>query len=74
MINVLINGAYGKMGTELNKYISTLSDVSVKYEVDRDSDVCLACLDDIIEKPDVIIDFSTPKASLAILDYVTLSL
>lgn len=71
MINVLINGAYGKMGTELNKYISTLSDVSVKYEVDRDSDVCLACLDDIIEKPDVIIDFSTPKASLAILDYAT---
>lgn len=69
MINVLINGAYGKMGTEVNKYISTLSDVNVKYEVDRDSDITLAYLDDIIEKPDVIIDFSIPKASLAILDY-----
>ncbi len=71
MINVLINGAYGKMGTEVNKYISTLSDVNVKYEVDRDSDITLAYLDDIIEKPDVIIDFSIPKASLAILDYAT---
>ena len=71
MINVLINGAYGKMGTEVNKYISTLSDINVKYEVDRDSDITLAYLDDIIEKPDVIIDFSIPKASLAILDYAT---
>lgn len=71
MINVLINGAYGKMGTEVNKYITTLSDVNVKYEVDRDSDITLAYLDDIIEKPDVIIDFSIPKASLAILDYAT---
>ena len=69
MMNVLINGAHGKMGTVLKHCIDKIPDLSVKYEIDRDSLLSFESLDISSGKPDVIIDFSTPKASLSALDY-----
>lgn len=74
MINVLINGINGKMGQEVLKQIN-LSD---KFKVICGTDLSDDKLQDITvysntsnikEKPDVIIDFSIPKATLNILDY-----
>lgn len=69
MINVLINGAHGKMGTVLKNCINKTSDLSLKYEIDKDTLLSFENLDNSFNKPDVIIDFSTPKASLTALDY-----
>lgn len=71
MINVLINGANGKMGKVLKKCIDKTPDMFVKYEIDKDTTVLLKTLDSSDDKPDVIIDFSTPEASLSVLDYAT---
>ena len=69
MINVLINGANGKMGTILKDCILNSPDLCVKYEIDKNSPISLESLDKIPNKPDVIIDFSIPSASLSALDY-----
>lgn len=68
MINVLINGSNGKMGKVLKKCIDKTSDMFVKYEIDRDTPFSFETLLNS-EKPDVIIDFSTPTASMIALDY-----
>lgn len=69
MINVLINGSNGKMGMVLKKYIEKTPDVFVKYEVDRNTPTSFKTLHSQLDKPDVIIDFSTPEASFITLDY-----
>lgn len=74
MINVLINGANGKMGTVLKACIDKIPDMSVKYEVDKDSVMSFDSIDCSLEKPDVIIDFSIPQASISALDYATCNL
>lgn len=69
MINVLINGSHGKMGTVLKHCINKTADLSVKYEIDKNTLLSFESLDNSSNKPDVIIDFSTPEASLSALDY-----
>ena len=69
MINVLIHGANGKMGTVLKKCITKTPDIFVQYEIDKGTPLSFEKLDTSSHKPDVIIDFSVPEASLAALDY-----
>lgn len=69
MLDVLINGSSGKMGTVLKDYIKKSAEISVKYEIDKNTPLSFNKLDNITEKPDVIIDFSIPSATFDALDY-----
>ena len=64
MIKVLINGYNGKMGQMVLNQIKASQD----FKCIGGTDVSLS-INEITEKPDVIIDFSTPEASLSILQY-----
>ena len=64
MIKDLINGYNGKMGQMVLDQIEASKD----FECIGGTDVSLS-INEITEKPDVIIDFSTPEASLSILQY-----
>lgn len=59
----------GKMGTTLIKCIHQTPDMLVKYEIDKDTPISFESLNHISDKPDVIIDFSVPEASLCAIDY-----
>lgn len=73
MVKVLINGINGRMGQEVLKVISNSSDFEVCCGVDKEfsenSFPIYNNVNSIKEKPDVIIDFSTPEASINILEY-----
>lgn len=70
MINVLVNGSKGNMGKVLINYIHQLPDMQVLYEFDKNIQITSSCsLEHNDIKPDVIIDFSTNKGTLSILDY-----
>lgn len=69
MINVLINGCNGNMGRVLKKCIDRTPDMSVKYEIDKDTTMSFETLASNSDKPDVIVDFSTPEGSMLSLDY-----
>lgn len=69
MINVLINGCNGSMGRVLEKSIRNTPDMLVRYGIDKDTELSFDSLSSSNMKPDVIIDFSTPEASLIALDY-----
>lgn len=74
MINVLINGICGKMGNEVLNQIKKSDKFKVICGIDSfNSNVqditVFSNTDDIPEKPDIIIDFSIPKATLNILTY-----
>lgn len=73
MINILLNGANGNMGKafceyiqENSKYSKNSSNFNLLYAIDKDN---LYLYNKIEHKPDVIIDFSTPKATFLALDY-----
>lgn len=76
MINVLINGAHGRMGQEVFNQIKQNDKFNVVCGVDIKEDLNnvfpiynnLEKIDDI-DKVDVIIDFSIPEASLNMLGY-----
>lgn len=74
MINLLVNGCLGKMGTEVVNLIKTNPNLHLLGGLDRQISHNLfyhvyTDVNDILEKPDVIIDFSTPKASITLLPY-----
>ncbi len=74
MIKVLINGCNGKMGQEVIKAISNNENFTVLNGVDKEenSDYIFPVytdVNDIKEKPDVIVDFSVPVATMQILEY-----
>lgn len=74
MIKVLVNGCNGKMGQELIEAINKDEYFEVCCGVDKDvnnnySFNVYTNKKDIKEKPDVIIDFSIPKATMNILSY-----
>ncbi len=69
MINVLINGSHGNMGKVLKNCIDKTPDMFAKYEIDKDTTLSFETLASSSDKPDVIIDFSTPEASFIALDY-----
>ncbi len=74
MINVLVNGCNGKMGQEVVNQIEQNSDFLVlagfdKEDLGNTSYPVYTNLSSITAKPDVIIDFSVPVATLNILEY-----
>lgn len=74
MIKVLVNGCNGKMGREVAESVRKSEDMEVFCGVDRvDSGdnffPVYTNVNDIDKKPDIIIDFSVPQATFAILDY-----
>ena len=73
-MNVLINGADGKMGNELLNVINSQEGFEVVCGVDKEANdkkefPIYSNIEDIKEKVDVIIDFSVPVATFKILKY-----
>ena len=73
-MNVLINGASGKMGNELFSVIKENEEFEVVCGVDKNEDLngefpIYSKIEDINEKVEVIIDFSVPVATFKILKY-----
>ncbi len=66
MINILLNGSNGTMGKAISEYVSNSKEFCILYGIDKENS---GLIYNIKEKPDVIIDFSTPQASFNILDY-----
>lgn len=74
MINVLINGCNGKMGQEVAKLVDVHENMVLACGFDRENTGLFTFpvftdINNITVKPDVIIDFSIPKATLKILEY-----
>ena len=74
MIKVLINGCNGKMGQEVIKAIHDNEKFTVLNGVDKEENPdyifpVYTNAEDIKEKPDVIVDFSIPVATMQILEY-----
>ena len=74
MIRVLINGCNGKMGQEVVKSATITPDIDVLCGVDKidigdNNFPVFTNVSDINLIPDVIIDFSIPKATFAILEF-----
>ena len=74
MINVLINGCNGKMGQVVAEEVFKNDDFDVMAGVDRidtgdNKFPVFTNINEISKKPDVIIDFSVPSATLKILEY-----
>ena len=74
MLKVLINGCNGKMGQEVAKRIKETEDIETLCGVDKidtgdNSFPVFQKVEDINLIPDVIIDFSIPKATFAILEF-----
>ena len=73
-MNVLINGASGKMGNELlsvikeNEEFNVVCGVDIKESLEGEFPI-YSKIEDIKEKIDVIIDFSVPVATFKILKY-----
>lgn len=74
MIKILVNGCNGKMGQEVCSKVQEVEEAEVIAGVDR---ICTGeekfpvytDINQISEKPDVIIDFSIPVATFNILEY-----
>ena len=66
MINILLNGCNGNMGKEIKTYIKDSSQFNILYGIDKDNTDLFS---KIINKPDVIIDFSAPKSTFYALNY-----
>ena len=74
MIKILIHGVNGKMGQEVLKQLDNYDDCVLVGGFDKEitqnfSFSVYTDFKDIIDKPDVIIDFSIPSATIAMLDY-----
>ena len=73
-IKVLLNGANGRMGQEVvlaakeNENIEIIAGLDRVGEVKNGFPIFTSC-EEINIKPDMIIDFSVPKASMKVLDY-----
>ena len=73
-MNVLLNGALGKMGNEVKEAIKKQEELKIVCGFDREENLTgefpiYSNLEKIKEKIDVIIDFSVPVAIFKILEY-----
>jgi len=59
MIKIIICGAKGRMGARIATLISCTDDMQIAAEVDINDS-----LESVIDKADVVVDFSTPEASI----------
>ena len=76
MLEVLVNGCNGKMGQVVCDLIEQNENLVLKAGFDKNITGEFAFpvfdkIEDIKEKPDVIIDFSIPIATLNILEYAS---
>lgn len=75
MIKILINGCNGKMGQVVSELAKKDEELVIVGGFDiserQDEYPIFTKLEDINVKPDVIIDFSVPKATLNILEYAS---
>ena len=76
MLEVMVNGCNGKMGQIVCDLVEQSNDFVLKCGFDRTVTGEFAfpvfnTIDSIPEKPDVIIDFSVPVATLTVLEYAT---
>lgn len=74
MIKVFINGICGRMGNEVAKLVLKEKDMNLLGGLDRHSNSNLSYpifsnINSLVDFPNVIIDFSTPEATLSILPY-----
>lgn len=71
MINVLINGACGRMGKEVEKIVEASETMSVAAKVDKMAaeSGCYTDINDFSGKADIIIDFSNHLGTRELLDY-----
>lgn len=71
MIKVLINGACGRMGKEVEKIVEASETMSVAAKVDKMAaeSGCYTDINDFVGKADVIIDFSNHLGTKELLDY-----
>ena len=74
MIEIMVNGCNGKMGQIVSELINKNENMVVKCGVDRENNEdykypVYTNLENIKEKPDVIIDFSVPVATFKVLDF-----
>ena len=77
MISILVNGCNGKMGQEVLSTMDDFENLNLFGGFDRENTGCfpfpvytsISELSLVTEKPDVIIDFSVPDATFAILEY-----
>ena len=74
MIKVLVNGCNGKMGQEVAESVRKTENMEVCCGVDRVDGgdnyfPVYTNINDIDNKPDIIIDFSVPQATFSILEY-----
>ena len=71
MIKVLINGACGRMGCEVEKLVDAAEDLKVAAKVDKmaDKSGCYSDINDFDGEADVIIDFSNHLGTAELLDY-----
>ena len=66
MLNILLNGAKGKMGTAISDYIKNTPEFNLLYSIDKENS---DFIHKINKKPDLIIDYSTPSACFTVLNY-----
>lgn len=66
MINILLNGCNGNMGKAIINYVNNTPDFNILYGIDKDN---TDLFNNISQKPDVIIDFSTVSATFTALNY-----
>ena len=66
MINILLNGCNGNMGTAFSNYIESSNNYKLLYKIDKDN---TDLFHKIHKKPDVIVDFSTPSSTFTALNY-----
>lgn len=71
MIKVIINGACGRMGCELQKMVEEAEDLKLVAKVDKmaDQSGCYTDINDFDGDADVIIDFSNHLGTRELLDY-----
>ncbi len=75
MLKILVNGIAGKMGTEVAKCIRNDKSIHLLGGLDKHIIHNLPYpvfdnIKDVLEKPNVIIDFSIPEATISILPFV----
>lgn len=68
MINIGICGANGRMGQEIISCLKDDNEAKFSYGLDKEGS-----LEALFEKSDVIIDFSTPNACIALLEFARTS-
>ena len=66
MINILLNGCNGNMGKAIIRYVNNIPDFNILYGIDKHN---TDLFNNISQKPDVIIDFSTVSATFTALNY-----